>query len=62
MNLEKQGELADLLNQVTQICLSRDFITLNEELAAIYLESAEVEPLRTAFRDALYSILCEREA
>jgi len=50
-----------VVDQVAEVCLSKEFNDLRKELENIYLKDEIDNALLTAFQDALYSILTERE-
>ncbi len=57
----REEEIRKLVNQVAEICLSSEFLELKNELERIYFKNGIENALLTAFQDALYSILAQRE-
>lgn len=51
----------EIINQVAEICLSQEFIDLRNELEDIYFRNEMENALLTAFQDALYAILAQRD-
>ncbi len=49
------------VDRITLICLSPDFVSLKQELETIYRESGVEDVPATAFSDALYTFLAEKE-
>ncbi len=58
---EEHNKLVDAINMVSVAYHTEEFALLREELEAIYLNAGEGEPTKTAFRDALYAIICEQD-
>ncbi|MDT3699383.1 MAG: hypothetical protein RO469_08140 [Thermincola sp.] len=54
-----EEEFRKVINQVAEICLSREFVDLRNELEAIYFDNGIENALLTAFQDALYAILAQ---
>lgn len=54
-----EEEFKKVINQVAEICLSREFVDLRNELEAIYFDNGIENALLTAFQDALYAILAQ---
>ncbi|MBU7005585.1 hypothetical protein [Phosphitispora fastidiosa] len=57
----REGEMKKVVDQVAEVCLSKEFNDLRKELENVYLKDEIDNALLTAFQDALYSILTERE-
>ncbi|WP_418790178.1 hypothetical protein [Phosphitispora sp. TUW77] len=57
----REDEKKRVVDQVAEVCLSKEFNDLRKELENIYLKDKIENALLTAFQDALYSILTERE-
>ncbi len=57
----REEEMKKVVDQVAEVCLSKEFNDLRKELENIYLKDEIDNALLTAFQDALYSILTERE-
>ncbi len=57
----REEEMKRVVDQVAEVCLSKEFNDLRKELENIYLKDEIDNALLTAFQDALYSILTERE-
>ncbi len=58
---EEHNKLVDAINMVSVAYYTEEFGMLRDELEAIYIRSGEGEPSKTAFRDALYAIICEQD-
>lgn len=50
-----------LAAEIDQLRQTTAFQDLFIELESVYLHSGEPDPGRTAFRDALFAFLCERD-
>ncbi|MFA5881764.1 MAG: hypothetical protein WC834_06155 [Eubacteriales bacterium] len=57
----REEEIRRIINQVAEICLSKEFVELKNELERIYFKNGIENALLTAFQDALYSILVQQE-
>jgi len=57
----REEEIRKLVDQIAEICLSKEFYDLKKELEGIYFKNDINNALLTAFQDALYAILAERE-
>ncbi|PKM79920.1 MAG: hypothetical protein CVU89_16035 [Firmicutes bacterium HGW-Firmicutes-14] len=57
----RDEEFRKIIDQVAEICLSKEFDDLRRELETIYENNNIKNALLTAFQDALYSILAEKE-
>jgi len=57
----REEEMKKVVDQVAEVCLSKEFNDLRKELENVYLKDEIDNALLTAFQDALYSILTERE-
>lgn len=49
------------VDRIALICLSPEFVLLKQELETIYRESGVEDVPATAFSDALYTFLAEKE-
>lgn len=58
----QEEEFRKIVDQVAEICLSKRFGELRRELEGIYARNHIENALLTAFQDALYVMLAEREA
>lgn len=58
---EDEQELRDMAKKLAEICLSPEFRGLRRELEKFYRQSGLANPARTAFQDALFSLLLEKE-
>lgn len=56
-----EDTIKQVLDQVAEICLSREFDDLRKELEGIYLKNNMDDALMTAFQDALYAMFAERD-
>ena len=56
-----EEEFRKIINQLAEICLSREFIDLKTELESIYHKNGIENALLTAFQDALYAIFAQRD-
>ena len=56
-----EEEIRNIVNQVAEICLSKEFNELRNELEEIYFKHGIENALLTAFQDALYAILAQKE-
>lgn len=56
-----EEKFREIINQVAEICLSQEFVDLRNELEGIYFRNGMENALLTAFQDALYAILAQRE-
>lgn len=54
-------EFRQVINQVAEICLSQEFVELRNELEGIYFKNDIENALLTAFQDALYAILAQKD-
>lgn len=57
----REEEIRKLISQVAEICLSEEFADLRKELESVYFMNSIENALLTAFQDALYAILTQRE-
>lgn len=57
----REEEIRRIINQVAEICLSKEFADLKTELESIYFKNGIENALLTAFQDALYAILAQRD-
>lgn len=57
----REEEIRRIINQIAEICLSKEFVELKNELERIYFKNGIENALLTAFQDALYSILVQQE-
>ncbi len=57
----REEEIRKFINEVAEICLSDEFINLKHELESLYFKNGIENALLTAFQDALFSILAQRE-
>jgi len=57
----REEEMRKVVDQVAEICLSKEFNDLKKELEKIYLKNDIDNAPLTAFQDALYSIIAEQE-
>jgi len=58
---EEHNKLVDVVNMVSIAYFTDVFVMLREELESVYRRSGEDDPNRSAFQDALYAIICERD-
>ncbi|HBG22233.1 MAG TPA: hypothetical protein DDW83_03130 [Peptococcaceae bacterium] len=59
---EYHHDLKKVVQQIAQICLSEEFITLKKELEELYARTPQLErAFSTAFQDALYAIIAQEE-
>jgi len=58
---ERHQELRRVVQLVSVICLSEEFLTLRKELESLYLKSGNEKALVLAFQDALYSLMAQEE-
>lgn len=59
---EYHHDLKKVVQQIAQICLSEEFITLKKELEELYVKTPQLErAFSTAFQDALYAIIAQEE-
>ncbi len=57
----REEEIRKIISQVAEICLSKEFVDLKNELESIYFKNGIENALLTAFQDALYAILAQQE-
>jgi len=57
----REEEIRYFVNLVAEICLSREFLDLRDELEKVYVKNGIDNALLTAFQDALYAILAQKE-
>lgn len=55
-------DVKTIANHVSDICLSKDFQGLKQELEALYRQSGVDNPGFIAFHDALYTMLTQEES
>lgn len=58
---EEHNKLVDAINMVSVAYFSDEFVMLRNELESWYQLLGEINPLRMAFQDALYAIICESD-
>ena len=58
---ERHQELKRMVQLVSVICFSEEFLTLRKELESLYLKAGNDKALMLAFQDALYSLLSQEE-
>ena len=56
-----EEEFRRVINQVAEMCLSQEFVDLKNELEGIYFKKGIENALLTAFQDALYAILAQKD-
>lgn len=59
--IEEHTSLEELLNRVSTAYFTEDFSDLKQELELLYKSFGDPEPEKNAFKDALYTLLCERD-
>ncbi len=58
---ERHQELKRMVQLVSVICFSEEFLMLSKELESLYLKAGNEKALMLAFQDALYSLLSQEE-
>jgi hypothetical protein len=58
---ERHQEVRRLVQLVSVICLSEEFLTLRKELESLYLKFGNEPAPVLAFQDALYSLMAQEE-
>lgn len=58
---EHHQSLKKIVQQISQICLSEEFLALSKELERLYARSCAEHASIIAFQDALYTIFAQEE-
>jgi hypothetical protein len=58
---EYHHNLKKVVQQISQICLSEEFISLTKELEELYARTQAERAAITAFQDALYTLIAQEE-
>ncbi|MGB4505143.1 MAG: hypothetical protein WBI44_09690 [Syntrophaceticus sp.] len=58
---EYHHNLKKVVQQISQICLSEEFITLSKELEELYAKTQDERAAIIAFQDALYALIAQEE-
>lgn len=58
---EYHHDLRKMVQQISQICLSEEFLALTEELEGLYARTEADRASIIAFQDALYALIAQEE-
>lgn len=58
---DSHPEIRRIVQKISYICTSNEFLALTKELELLYRRSGEEEPAILAFQDALYTLIVQED-